>query len=193
MHILTATGVDYGLFEKRYFLSVGREILKLDGGDMKKIYPMAERTICIFAIVSFSIIAVLLFVKYNSNVILVIAAYLCLAFLVLALLKLFSFPSHIVISNGMVRVFDLPLFATKRFYDKKRSLISYNSEINIGETIKTELIRLTKEEQKKYVGYRHLRNRYLKFYAECGDPKYVYVGNYSDRQIKTIISLINDG
>ena len=159
---------------------------------MKKIYSLLERSICIFAILLLSIIAIILFVKFNSNIILVIMAYICIIFIVVAVLKLLSFSSYIIISNSMVKVFDFPLFATNKFYDKKRSLILYNNEIDINEVEKIELIKLTKEEQKKYIGYNHLFKKCLKFNLKYGNPKYVYVGNYSNYQIKKIISLASN-
>ena len=57
---------------------------------------------------------------------------------------------------------------------------------------KIELIKLTKEEQKVYMGYKHLFNIFLKFNLKCGTPKYVYVGNYANYQIKKILSLLNN-
>ena len=168
------------------------DIIKLEGGNMKKIYAILERVICIFAVLLLSTIAIILFVKFNSKIILVVMAYICVALIVLALLKLFSFSSHIIINKDMVKVFEFPLFATNRFYDKTGSLILYNNEININQIVKIELIKLTKEEQKNYTGYKHLFNKFLKFNLKYGNSKYVYVGNYSNHQIKKIISLLNN-
>lgn len=75
---------------------------------------------------------------------------------------------------------------------KKRSLILYNSEINIDDVEKGEKITLTKEEQSKYIGYKHIFKKYLKFHLKYGNPKYVYVGNYSNYQINKIIKLISN-
>ena len=166
------------------------DIIKLDGGNMKKIYSIFERLVSIFSILLLSIIAVILFAKYNSHIILVIIAYICIAFIIVALLKLFSIPSHIVIKDNIVKVFDFPLLATNKFYVKKRSLILYNSEINIDEVEKIEIITLTRKEQLKYIGYKHLSRKYLKLNLKHGNPKYVYVGNYSNYQINKIIEIL---
>ena len=167
------------------------DIIKLDGGNMKKIYSIFERLVSIFSILLLSIIAVILFTKYNGHIILVIIAYICIVFIIVALLKLFSIPSHIVIRDNMVKVFDFPLLATNKFYVKKRSLILYNSKINIDEVEKIEIITLTREEQLKYIGYKHLSRKYLKLNLKYGNQKYVYVGNYSNYQIKKIIEILN--
>ncbi len=166
------------------------DIIKLDGGNMKKIYSIFERLVCISLILLLSLIAVILFSKYNSEIIFVVIAYVCVVLIIIALLILFTFPSHIVIRDNMVKVFDFPLFATNKFYVKKGSLILYNSEINIDDVEKVEKITLTKEEQSKYIGYKHIFKKYLKFHLKYGNPKYVYVGNYSNYQIKKIIKLI---
>lgn len=139
-----------------------------------------------------SVISIVLFVNYNSETIFITIAYICIAFIVLALLKLLSFPSHIIIDNNRIKVFDFPLFATNKFYSKKRSIILWNSEIDTNEVEEIELIKLTKEEQKKYVGYNHLFNKYLKFNLKYGNPKYVYIGNYSNYQIKKFIQIIEN-
>ncbi len=157
---------------------------------MKKIYSIFERLVCIFLILLLSLISVILFLKYNSEIILIVIAYACIVLIIVALLKLIFLPSHIVIGNNTVKVFDFPLLATNKFYVKKRSLILYNSEININDVEKIEIITLTKEEQNKYIGYKHILKKYLKINLKYGNPKYVYVGNYSKYQINKIIKLV---
>ncbi len=168
------------------------DIIKLCGGNMKKIYSILERSVCIFAILLLSVISIILFVNYNSKIIFVIIAYTCVVFIVLALLKLFSFPSHVIISNSRVKVFDFPLLATNKFYVKKRSLILWNSEVDIKDIEKIEVVKLTKEEQINYIGYNHLFKKYLKFNLKYGNPKYVYLGNYSKNQIAKIIYIVKE-
>ena len=170
----------------------GVGIIKLGGDNMIKIYSIFERLACIFSILLLILLVVILFVKYNSEIILVAVAYLCIVFIVAALMKLFSFPSHIIIRDNKVKVFDFPLFATNKFYMKKRSLISYNSDIDINDIEKAELITLTRQEQNNYIGYKHLLRKYLKVNLKYGNPKYVYVGNYSNYQIKKIIKLLSN-
>ena len=157
---------------------------------MKKIYSIFERLVCIFLILLLSLISVILFLKYNSEIILIVIAYACIVLIIVALLKLIFLPSHIVIGNNTVKVFDFPLLATNKFYVKKRSLILYNSEININDVEKIEIITLTKEEQNKYIGYKRILKKYLKINLKYGNPKYVYVGNYSKYQINKIIKLV---
>ncbi len=157
---------------------------------MKKIYSIFERLICISSILILSLIAIILFLKHNSEIILVIIAYTCVVLIVLALIKLVSIPNHIIINNNKIKVYDFPLFATNKFYNKK-SLISYNSEIEIKDIEKIELVTLTKKEQNNYIGYKHLQKKYLKIFLKYGNPKYVYVGNYSNFQIKKIIKLVS--
>ena len=103
---------------------------------MKKIYSIFERLACIFSILLLSIIVIILFIKYNSEFIVVILVYICILFIIVALLKLFSIPSHIIIRENNVKVFDFPLLATNKFYVKKRGLILYNSEFYISEVEK---------------------------------------------------------
>ena len=164
--------------------------IKSDGRNMKKIYSILERLVGIFTIFLLSIIAIILFANYNSKIVFVIIAYTCIVFIVLVFLKLFSFPSHIVISNSRVKVFDFPLLATNKFYVEKRSLILWNNEIARNEIEKIELIKLTKEDEKKYIGYNHMFNKYLRFELKYGNFKYAYVGNYSKNQIAKIINII---
>ena len=159
---------------------------------MKKIYSIFERLVCIFLILLLSLISVILLLKYNSEIILIVIAYICIVLIIVALLKLIYLPSHIVIRNNTVKVFDFPLLATNKFYVKKRSLILYNSEININDVEKIEIITLTNEEQNKYIRYKHILKKYLKINLKYGIPKYVYVGNYSNYQISKIIKLINN-
>ena len=66
-------------------------------------------------------------------------------------------------------------------------MILYNNEIEINDIEDIQLITLTREEQNKYIGYKHLSKKYLKFTLKYGNPKFVYVGIYSKQQIKQII------
>ncbi len=157
---------------------------------MKKIYSIFERLIFISSILILSLIAIILFLKYNSEIILVIIAYTCVVLIVLALIKLVFISNHIIINDNKIKVYDFPLFATNKFYNKKRSLISYNSEIEIKDIEKIKLVTLTKKEQNNYIGYKHLQKKYLKIFLKYCNPKFVYVGGYSKNQIKQIIKLI---
>lgn len=155
----------------------------------KKIYPLWERFVCILVALIFSVPATVLLVNYSNSTAWVIVAYACILFAVASLVKLLAIPSHIIIWDSRVKVYDFPPLATNRFYNKKRSLISYNGEIPLDEVEKIEVVTLTKKEQQQFVGYKHLTGKYLKFTMKYGNSKYVYVGNYSARQIDNIIRL----
>lgn len=155
---------------------------------MKKIYAILERLICILAIVLLSLIATILFVKSNNELILVIIAYVCIVFIVVALLKLFFISSHIIIKDNIVKIFDFPFCATNQFYEKKRGLISWNSEINLKEVEKIELVKLTKNDKKKYIGYHHLFSKYIKVYIKNSNAnKYIYISIYTNKQIMDLL------
>ena len=158
---------------------------------MKKIKSLYEILIYSSLIMLLSIIVVIIIMKYNSNTILVIIAYMCIAFIAVAIIKLLAIPSYIIINDNQVKAINYPLLATNKYYEGKRSLILYNREIYINDIEKLELIKLTKEEQITYTGYRHLFNKYLKFSLKYGSPKYIYVGIYSTHQIDKIIEFIN--
>ncbi len=160
---------------------------------MKKIYSIYERLICILLIVLLGLFQVVLFINFVDNINVVILAYICLFIVVLALVKLISIPYHIVFNNNRMKVYDFPLFATNKFYKKKRSLILWNSEINIDEVKSVELVKLTKEQKKKYIGYIHLFDKYIKINLyNSNSDKYIYVSIYSSSQIKKIINLLNN-
>ena len=160
---------------------------------MEKVYSIKERIIYTLLIVVLGVFQLKLLLNYSDNITIVIIAYTCVVFIVLALLKLFSFPYHIIVRNNRMKVYDFPLLATNKFYDKKRSLILWNSEINIDEVKTVELVKLTKEQKTKYIGYNHLFNRYIKVSLNnSNSDKYIYVSIYSKSQINKIIKLLNN-
>ena len=160
---------------------------------MEKVYSIKERIIYTLLIVVLGVFQLTLLLNYSDNITIVIIAYTCVVFIVLALLKLFFFPYHIIVRNNRMKFYDFPLLATNKFYDKKRSLILWNSEIDINEVKGVELVKLTKEQKKKYIGYKHLFDRYIKVSLNCSNSdKYIYVSIYSKTQIKKIINLLNN-
>ena len=160
---------------------------------MGKVYSIKERIIYTLLIVVLGVFQLKLLLNYSDNITIVIIAYTCVVFIVLALLKLFSFPYHIIVRNNRMKVYDFPLLATNKFYDKKRSLILWNSEIDINEVKGVELVKLTKEQKKKYIGYNHLFDRYIKVSLNnSNNVKYIYVSLYSKSQINKIIKLLNN-
>ena len=68
----------------------------------------------------------------------------------------------------------------------------WNQDVLISEIKDIEIVKLTEEEKQTKVYYKHWFNKYLKINMKYGNPKYVYVGNYSNWQIKKIIRLANE-
>ena len=160
---------------------------------MKKIYSIKERLIYILAIAILSTIQLILLIYFNDKLGIVIIAYTCIAFIVLFLAKLIYFPFHIVVNKDRIKVFDFPLLATNKFYDKKRSLILWNSEINIDEVKDVELVKLTKDEKIKYIGFNHLFDQYIRVTINnSNSAKYIYASAYSDSQVKEIIDVLRN-
>lgn len=68
--------------------------------------------------------------------------------------------------------------------------VRWNQDVVISEIKDIEIVKLTAEEKQTKVYYKHWFNKYLKINLKCGNPKYVYVGNYSNYQIGKIIKLL---
>lgn len=81
------------------------------------------------------------------------------------------------------------LFYLVNFQKNERDLntnwIIYPSEI---ESI--DIVKLSKEEKKKYTSARFLFNKYLKVNLRYGHSKYLYVSHYSNYQIKKICNIL---
>ena len=67
----------------------------------------------------------------------------------------------------------------------------WNHYVVFSEIKDIEIVRMTEEEKQTLVYYKHWFNKYLKINLKYGNPKYIYVGNYSNYQIKKIIKLIS--
>lgn len=65
--------------------------------------------------------------------------------------------------------------------------IRWNQDVFISEIKDIEIVKLTEKELETKVYYKHCFNKYLKISINYGNPKYVYVGNYSNYQINKII------
>lgn len=85
--------------------------------------------------------------------------------------------------------FDYFPFTTSWEKAAKNIDILWNQNVFISEIKDIEIVKLTEEEKQTKVYYKHWFNKYLKINMKYGNPKYVYVGNYSNRQIKKIIRL----
>ena len=159
---------------------------------MKRIYSIKERIIYTLSIVVLGVLSLTFMMNFSENTVMIILAYMGITFIVLALAKLFSFPYHIVVNNNRMQVFDFPLLATNKFYIKKRSLILWNGEVHLDEVKSVELVKLTAEEKIKYIGVRHLFDKYIKIgLNNSSSYKYIYVSMYSNFQIKKIITILN--
>ena len=160
---------------------------------MKKIYSIKERIIYTLLIIILGLFQLTLLLNYIDNTTIIIIAYTCVLVVVTLLIKLFIIPYHIVISNNRMKVYDFPILSTNKFYDKKRSLILWNSEININEVSNVELVKLTKAQKTKYIGYIHLFDKYIKISLNNSiSAKYIYVSIYSKSQIKQIINILTN-
>ena len=118
-----------------------------------------------------------------------VAFYACL-FIILIVAFRGALLKHITIENDYVTVW---YFALPRTFKKGAYNIDskWNSEIYLSEVKNVEIVKLTKEERRTKVFYRHLFNKYLKIDLKYGKTKYVYVGNCSRRQIDRIIALLS--
>ena len=70
--------------------------------------------------------------------------------------------------------------------------IIWNQQVVISEIKDIEIVKLIKEEKESKIFYKHWFNKYMKINLKYGNSKYVYVGNYSNRQIKKIEALITE-
>ena len=160
---------------------------------MKKIYSIKERIIYTLSIIILGLFQLVLLLNYIDNTPIVLISCACIVVIVALLIKLFDIPYHIVINNNRIKVYDFPLLATNKFYHKKRSLILWNSEIDICEVKSVEIVKLTKEQKNKFIGYIHFSNRYIKVSLNnSNSDKYIYVSIYSKSQIQEIIKMLEN-
>ena len=117
-----------------------------------------------------------------ENLHLVLVYAVCIAVPFTAMLCLQKI--HIDLSCDSVNWFYLVDFR-RNDRDMHTNWTMYPSEI---ESI--EIVRLSKEEKRKYTSARFLFNKYLKVNFRFGHSKYVYVSHYSNSQIKRIISIL---
>lgn len=62
----------------------------------------------------------------------------------------------------------------------------WNDQAHRSEVVNVEVVKLTREELKTKVFYKHLFNKYLKINLNNGESKYAYVGCYSNAQIEEL-------
>ena len=75
-------------------------------------------------------------------------------------------------------------------YAKNDRDINTNWIIYPSQIEKVSVVKLTKEEKRKYTSARFLFSKYLKIEMKYGNIKYVYISHYSNSQIKKIIKLL---
>lgn len=98
---------------------------------------------------------------------------------------------YFVIHNDESAHFHYFPFTTSWEKASKNIDILWNQNVFIAEVSSVEITRLTAEEKKINVFYKHWFNKYLKISLIGGKEKYVYVGNYSSFQVKKIIKLLS--
>lgn len=95
---------------------------------------------------------------------------------------------YTIIYNGSIYFHYFPF--TNSWEKAARNIdILWNQNVFISEIKDIEIVKLTEEEKQTMVYYKHWFNKYLKINLKYGNPKYVYVGNYSNYQIKKIIKI----
>lgn len=156
------------------------------------LYPIKRITCCVSIIIfliSLEIIVVATYTKHSSW--LLHFSFVLVTACILAMLReIFDHPPCITIRNNQIHVYDVPMFYLIKTFHKKQGLLSYNNEIVLNEVVKIELVVLTKKEQKTYVAFSNrFSNKYLKFNLKYDNCKFVYVGNYTNHQIRRLLGL----
>lgn len=159
---------------------------------MKKIHSIKIIILCLGIMIICLLIAFHLFINYNTNGFITFIAFVILTFAIAALVKIFGLPDYIELAKDKVKILNNPLFATNKFYVQKRNLISWNNEIDLKEVEKIEIIKLSKNDKKKYIGYNHLFSKYIKVYIKNSNAnKYVYISIYTKKQIMNLLKYFN--
>ena len=81
------------------------------------------------------------------------------------------------------------LFYLVNFNKNDRDLHT-NWNIYPSEIESIEIVKMSKEEKRKYTSARFLFSKYLKVNLKFGHIKYIYVSHYSNYQIKKIIKML---
>ncbi len=113
----------------------------------------------------------------------------------------FSFAiSYCTARLGMIRYYMIQIdtiyfhyfpFATRLEKAANNIDSAWNQYTFISEIKDIEIVKLTEEEKQSKVYFKHWFNKYLKINLKYGNPKYVYVGNYSNYQIQKLIKTLN--
>lgn len=136
-------------------------------------------------------ISIFLFGRLNDYVWILSHWYLVLLFAVGIIIPIVGFPliRYVTIDDGEVVYFYYASFTTS--WEKIANSIDekWNQRFFISEISSVEIVKLTKDEKKRLVYLKHLRNKYLKINLKYGSPKYIFIGNYSNLQIQRMIKL----
>lgn len=155
---------------------------------MKKIYSIKSIFLYLCLALLFSILSLFLLIEFQQEPFLKIIGYSSIIFSICFVVIIFVFPNYIEITNNKIKIVNFPIFATNKFYEEKKSLILWNNEISLNEVEKVKIVKLSKKEKLKYIGYNHLFNKYLKININNSNAiKYVYISIYSNKQVNEII------
>ena len=112
-------------------------------------------------------------------------------YLVLIFAICIAVPITIILSLQKITI-DLSRDKVELFYlvNFKKSDLHSNWIIYPSEIESVEIVKLSKEEKKKYTSVRFLFSKYLKINLRFGHCKYVYVSHYTNHQIKKIIQML---
>ncbi|MBP3301334.1 MAG: hypothetical protein J6M34_07530 [Clostridia bacterium] len=139
-----------------------------------------------YLVISIPLSAQFLYYFFNSedlNFMQVIFYSFCLAIVVWG--PFFLQHTEIDLSRDYVNPYYMTSWGPKNNLD-----LQYNWEIFPSEIEKVSLVKLSKEEKKKYTSSKFLFSKYLKIELRYGAVKYVYVSHYTNFQIKKIIRLL---
>lgn len=159
---------------------------------MRKVHSIKTIMLNLCVSIFFALLSIFLLINYCSNNIIILLSMIFIAIAVCLIIVIFELPNYIEISQNNIRVCNFPFLATNRFYNKKRSLIIWNNEIDLSEVETVKIVQLKKIEKIKYVGYNHLFSKYLKIFIKNNNTqKYVYISIYTKKQINEIIRCFN--
>ena len=104
-------------------------------------------------------------------------------------------PVTIMLSLQKITI-DLSCDKVEIFYlvNDNKNERDYNSNWNIypSEIESIEVVKLSKEDKRKYTSARFLFSKYLKVNLKFGHSKYVYISHYSNYQINKIIKILTN-
>lgn len=159
---------------------------------------MKKRFVAFYDALCFSIIAGIM---WTTAIIILITGHIgdfdwCVQnwYLVLAFAICVAVPVTFMLSLQKITI-DLSCDKVSLFYlvnyrkndrDLRSNWIIYPSEIK-----NIEVVKLSKEEKRKYTSARFLFGKYLRVNLKFGHSKYVYVAHYSNYQINKIIEMLS--